>query len=417
MAKYPILEKFATDIYRCNRCRQCRYVTEKPLAVINVKNPLDVHGTPFKHAVMPSCPVGHQKMFAAYYSSGKLMVLKRIMEGYYDFDPEVAKLFYTCAVCGACDFECSLNDTASELKKDLTFEPSKIFEEVREILVEKGLGPLPSQKKFSESITVNHNPYSEKHEDRTKWTQGKLENSSKPDLAYFVGCTTSYRQQEVAQATASILEKAGVNFTVLSDEWCCCSPLLRTGQRKLAEETIRHNVKALRDSGVKRVVFSCAGCYQCFKNDYPKIVGDLGFETIQITELLQELINDGKLDLKRVDMKVTYHDPCHLGRHSGVYDAPREVLKAVPGLELIEMPRIRRHSFCCGGGGGLRSGDGELAKRIADVRNQEALETGVNIIASSCPFCELNLDRANKAFNRGLKIIDITEIIDKATPN
>ena len=400
-----VLDKLAKELYRCNRCRQCRYVTEKPFAHINPKT-----GKPRDYALMPVCPAGSIKKFTAYYSSGRLMIAKRIFEGLYKPDEKTAELFYACSLCGACDFQCSLNLTNSESPDDLDFKPSKIFEKIREELVELGIGPMPSHKKFAESINENYNPYLEKHSDRVRWAEGQLKNPSKTDVIYFVGCTTAYRQPEIAKATTEIFDQAGVKYR-LFDEWCCGSPLLRTGQKKLAEKMIRHNVKTIKETGAKLVVTSCAGCYATLKNDYPDFAKDLGFEVVHSSEYVQKLIKEGKLELKESEKKVTYHDPCHLGRHVGLYDAPRDVLKSIPKIDLIEMPRNRKNSWCCGGGGGLISGNPDLASKAADIRLQEALQTGASTLISTCPFCKLNLTRAADKYNRKISIKDLTEVI------
>jgi heterodisulfide reductase subunit D len=407
-----VFEKYADQLYRCNRCRQCRYVTGKPLALIDPAT-----GAPRENAVMPSCPSGFLNKFAAYYASGKLMVAKRILEGLHQIDKKTVEIFYACSLCGACDYQCSLNLADSESPNKLEFRPSEIFEEIREDLVNLGFRPMPNHIKFAESIRQNHNPYNESHKDRLVWAEGR--NSKLPsngNVIYFVGCTTAYRNPAIAKATVNIFERAGIEYGVLqskgySNEWCCGSPLLRTGQRKLAEEIMRHNVKAIEESGADTLVTSCAGCYATIKRDYAKVFKDLSFEVVHSSEFIQTLIRNGKLKPKQVDKKVTYHDPCHLGRHMGLYDAPREVLKAIPGIQFVEMPRTRKNAWCCGGGGGMMSGFPEMASKTADVRIQEAMDIGANAIVSTCPFCEVNLTKAAETFHRDVNIMDLAELL------
>jgi len=239
-------------------------------------------------------------------------------------------------------------------------------------------------------------------------------NPSKKDVIYFVGCTTSYRNPEIAKTTTEVFDQAGVNYGLMHpDEWCCGSPLLRTGQKKLAEKMIRHNVKAIKETGVKLVVTSCAGCYATLKKDYPKFVKDIGFEVIHTSEYFQKLIKEGKIEFNQFENKVTYHDPCHLGRHAGMYDTPRDVLKSIPKINFVEMPRNRRHAWCCGGGGGLISAEPELASKAADIRIQEALNVGADTIISTCPFCKLNLVRAAEKYNRKISIKDLAEVVSQ----
>jgi heterodisulfide reductase subunit D len=242
----------------------------------------------------------------------------------------------------------------------------------------------------------------------------KVKNPTKSDIIYFVGCTTAYRQPEIAKATSKIFEQAEVDYIILHpDEWCCGSPLLRTGQKELAEKMIHHNIDAIKKTGVKTVVTSCAGCYATLKNDYPAFVKDLGFEIIHSSEFIKKLIKEGKLKLKETKEKVTYHDPCHLGRHGGLYDPPREVLKSIPKIDLVEMLRRRKNSWCCGGGGGLISGNPEIASKAAHIRLKEAVDTGADTLVSTCPFCKLNLSREAENSKIKISIKDLSEIVQK----
>jgi heterodisulfide reductase subunit D len=191
----------------------------------------------------------------------------------------------------------------------------------------------------------------------------------------------------IPQAFVSILEKAGEDYTTLgSEEWCCGYPLLIGGQVKAAESVIRHNVDVVRSLGVKRVVMTCPSCYHSWHHVYPQIVGELGFEVIHATEWMAEALEQGRLPLKMGrPMVVTYHDPCDLGRKGGIYDAPRKVLQAIPGVDLVEMDSRRETSLCCGGGGNLETFDPDLGAEVASKRIGEAQVVGAQVIASACP--------------------------------
>jgi len=270
------------------------------------------------------------------------------------------------------------------------------------------LTPEP-YKRLSSRIKKDRNPYGEPKENRNKWAEG-LDISEKADTVLFVGCTLCYRRMEIPIATAKILKKLGVPFSILSDEWCCGSPLFRTGETTLAEEMARHNVEALKEA--KTVLTSCAGCARVLKDDYPKILGNLPFEVLHFTEFLYSLAKEGKLKPeKKIFKKVTYHDPCHIGRHLGIYDEPRKVLKSIPGIQLREMYPTRENAWCCGAGGGLKISHSELAIEIATDRLGHAKEVDAEAIVSSCPFCKTNILDAIKKTDSKLQMYDITELV------
>jgi len=235
-------------------------------------------------------------------------------------------------------------------------------------------------------------------------------------LVYFPGCMATYRQKKTAESTIKLLKKAGLDFITLGeDEWCCGSILLRTGNEKLAKKVALHNIDALKKCNTKKVVTSCSGCYRTLKKDYPVLAGSIGFDVFHITELLDELISSGKLKMNAKNIKITYHDPCHLGRHSGIYDVPRKVLKSIPNIQLIEMKRIRENARCCGAGGGMSSAYKSLAMQIADTRFSEAEGTGAEILVTACPFCVYALADAAQRKKSNMKVMDFSEFINEVS--
>jgi len=216
-----------------------------------------------------------------------------------------------------------------------------------------------------------------------------------------------------------VLESANVKVGYLGeDEWCCGSVLLRTGDRKGAVQLAQHNVEALRAQGARVVVTGCPGCYRTLKFDYPKLLGSTGLEVLHSSQLFSHLISGNKIELKSdVVGSLTYHDPCHLGRHCGEYEAPRRVLKSIPGAEIVEMQRTRENSWCCGAGGGLRSAFPDLSLRIAEKRVLEAAGTGAECLVSACPFCRSNLKGAVDSLEmaESLMVLDLSELLAKVT--
>ncbi|TGE31504.1 (Fe-S)-binding protein [Desulfosporosinus sp. Sb-LF] len=352
-----------------------------------------------------TCPVAEQKGWETYGPRGKMYLLKLLIQNDIQANEEIKERFYACTTCSRCAKVCQTD-----------LELVEIWEDVRSWLVEDNLGPLEVHRGIEASVAQSHNTYRESAAKRDAWA-GDLKLNRKGKIAFFVGCTSSYRMQQLAQDTMKILQSMGEEIAVLGeDEWCCGSVLLRTGQRRQIKEIVEHNVKALKNTGAEIVVASCTGCFKTISGDYPPIYGsELPFKMMHISLYLAQQIESGKLKFtKSINEKVTYHDPCHLGLHAGEYEAPRAILKAIPGLELIEMDNIREESRCCGAGGGLKAGMPDVALAIGQVRVDEAEETGASILASCCPFCKTNLSQAIEAGNKNLVQKDITALVVEA---
>ena len=215
-------------------------------------------------------------------------------------------------------------------------------------------------------------------------------------MLYFRGCTAREKQTGIEKATERLLEIADVDFHTLADEKCCGSVLLRTGFIDEAKEQIKRNTEILKG---ERIITSCAGCYKTLKEDYE------GLDVVHISQLLSDLIKEGKLNFSKKELDVTYHDSCHLGRQCNVFDEPREVIKSVANL--VEMENIREDSLCCGAGGGVKSAYPEIADEMASSRIAQAKETGCETLVTPCPFCKLNLE------NDDFEVLDLTELLVK----
>ena len=386
MSETEAINKYVEEIYCCTRCGTCKYIYQ---------------------VYDPSCPAGVKFRFETFYPSGKIHIARGLIEGKIEWSERIRDIIFACPTCANCTIQCQSRHHAQIVE---------IIEALRADAVSKGFGPLPNQKAFADSVKKEHNPYKEKHSDRIKWAKNlAIPQKDKAEILYFVGCTSSYRQQSLAQKTVEILNKLGVDYIVSSDEWCCGSPLIRTGQLEQVSQLINHNLDLIKSLGVKTVITSCAGCYRTLKMDYPKYTDKLdGIEFLHITEFLQQFISKKKLKFKKgKEFKVTYHDPCHLGRHSNIYEEPRAVLNAIPGLKLIEMPRNRENAWCCGAGGGVKAGYKEWAVEIASDRIHEAEQTNAEILTSACPFCKTNLQDAINETNSNIKFMDIVELLNE----
>ena len=321
---------------------------------------------------------------------------------------ELKRIFYACSECGMCSAVCGSLINTPEL-----------WEEIRTEFVERGMGPFGKQIGFLTRVKEKHNPYAGDPDKRLDWLPEDIKVEEKADLGIYIGCTQSYRQQRYANLTLRLLQKLGIKFTLLgNDEWCCGSPLLRTGQAEIIRDLVKHNIDAFKERGVKKVLYTCAGCYRTSLIDWPKYY-EVPFELIHITQFLAELVNRGffKLETNKLaplDKIITYHDPCHLGRHIGsIYDAPRIVLNAIPKIKLVEMKRSKETARCCGAGGGVKAGMPELALDMSLKRLQDAASTGANILVTSCPFCLTNFKDALKEKQMDLEAIDLVELLAK----
>jgi len=316
---------------------------------------------------------------------------------------------WRCTTCGNCPSQCPRGVEQIELSVSL-----------RRIASEYGVFPESARavRTIRGSLTTQGNPLNEDREKRADWAQ---DLPVKPfeegmEYLYFVGCYCSYdpRMKKVAAATAEILDRAKVDFGILGTRESCCGESIRkTGGEDVFRALARENIKTFVDSGVKKILVSSPHCYHTIKNEYPEFM--VNFEVVHISQLLFELIEAGKIELNGEYKKtVTYHDPCYLGRHNGVYDEPREVLKRVPGLELVEMADSHEESLCCGGGGGRVWMDTPKDERFSDLRLQQASEAGAEVLATACPYCITNFEESRLGMEAGPKIKDITEIVRDA---
>jgi Fe-S oxidoreductase len=259
----------------------------------------------------------------------------------------------------------------------------------------------------------------EEREKRAEWAEGLSVKTFTEgmEVLYFPGCYLSYdpRLKKVARATANILNRAGIDFGILgSKENCCGESIRKTGDEELFKRLARENIKNFVENGVKKILVSSPHCYHTFKNEYPEFM--VNFEVVHISQYVLELIHEGRLKLsKRYEKKVTYHDPCYLGRHNGIYEEPREALRKIPGLELMEMPDSLEDSLCCGGGGGRIWMETVKGERFSDLRLEQAIGVGAEVLVTSCPYCITNFEdsRLTLDVTENVEVKDITEIIQE----
>lgn len=321
---------------------------------------------------------------------GRVILAYGMLKDRFDIDDSIVETLYQCSTCGDCERRCPSNVCIVD-----------IIEKARKELVEEGHA-LDRHKKLAENIQKFGNPYGESASRAEQFEK----TPKKAKVGFFMGCTPSYRNQNLAKASFSILDKLGEDYTVI-DEVCCGSPLERIGwSDEDVKKLVDHNLESIEELGIEILLFSCSGCYNMFKNHYPKF-RELKFKSMHITEYLAEK----DLPLKEYHKTLTYHDPCHLGRHAKVYDAPRKIIEKIPGATFVEMEFNKDTARCCGGGGGLRAAFPDMSQRIAGKRVESA--QFADVLLTSCPFCVNNLIVGKEFINSDIEIKDIVELVDE----
>ncbi len=317
---------------------------------------------------------------------------------------------WRCTTCGTCPQRCPRGVNQIELGVSL-----------RRIATEYGAFPASVAPivTVSDNLRAEGNPFNMERAKRADWAEslGVKDYVEGMEILYFPGCYLSYdpRLKKVAAATVKILNKAGVDFGILgAKENCCGESIRKTGNEELFKHLARQNIKTFIEHGVKKILVSSPHCYHTFKNEYPEF--SVHFEVIHISEYLSELFATGRLKpVRDYGQKITYHDPCYLGRHNKIFDAPRDVLKRIPGSEFVEMQDHHENSLCCGGGGGRIWMETPKAERFSDIRLKQAVDVGAQVMVTACPYCITNFTDSSLGLPEGqaMEIKDITEIVQE----
>ncbi len=392
------LDDYRDSVWGCARCNWCQ----------------NQWGWNVKSAEFSEiCPAFHEYRIFPYSGMGKMHMARALLEGDFSYEdaPEMVQFLYTCTTCGACEMNCQrIQDK----------EPLQVNETLRAKFVSDGIGPMPEHKRLIKSVKNYDNPWMQPRAQRDRWARKigiKDISKEKADTLYFVGCTSSFDNTlwKVAQNTAKIMMHGGADLGILGkNENCCGSPLARIGDRETFVQIAKKNIELLNTCGAKEIVTFCPGCYRALMHDYKEIPGvpPLEAKVYHSAEYIDSMIQEGKIKIPgELKKRVTWHDPCHLGRHCGIYEPPRNILKAIPGIELVEMERIKDQSWCCGGGGGARTAFMEFAQKTAHKRISEAQKTGAQAIVTSCPFCEQNIGDALNKSDDGMEIYDLTDML------
>ena len=419
------LEDLRNEMETCRRCSACKFI---PFEKVTGYQPVNV------------CPSISRYNFHTYSAGGRMVNGVALLEKRIKFSPKFMEVIYNCQVCGACDVSC---------KYAMDMEVIEPIYEIR-IKAVKEWHTNPNLDKTINLLRKQGTMVPGAKAKRGAWASGlKVKNYTKEkvDVIYHVGCLTSYDKDmwKIARATVKLLQKVGIDVGIGgSNETCCGGRAYQMGYEEDFINQAKKNMAAIKKSRAKTLVTSCADGYQAFKVLYDKyeLRGDL--EVLHITEYLDRLIKEGKLKpKKKLDMTVTYHDPCYLGRLGepwihwqgeeipghirvfepykefrrgtyGVYEPPRDVLKSLPGLKLVEMVRIKEYAWCCGAGGGVNESNPDFSLWTANERIREAEATGAEAIVTACPWCEKNFTEAIKASGSKLKVYDVVELAEKS---
>jgi heterodisulfide reductase subunit D len=313
---------------------------------------------------------------------------------------------FRCTLCGNCQEICPVGIHLKELWLSL-----------RQDLVHSDFYPKKIDM-IRENLEESHNVFAEDNEERADWVEDMREApdhgylKERAEVVYFTGCVAAYfpLAQRIPISLAEILERSSVDFTLMGEqEWCCGFPLLGAGLKPMLREFMNHNLQAVREKQAKHVIFACPSCYQMWREHYPREVA-----ISHASQFLLELLKANRVPLQKLNMTVTYHDPCDLARGARVYDEPREVIRSIPGVKLVELRRNREHCQCCGGGGNLEMIDAKLSSEIAKQKIDEAMDTGAEAILTSCQQCVRTMTTFVKRNKVPLEVLDITQLIHKA---
>jgi Fe-S oxidoreductase len=420
------LKDYLAEAERCSQCSYCKWI------------PFDQVKS-WKYS--RGCPSIAYNNFVSYSARGRYNLTRALVDKTIAYSEKVKDIAFQCNTCGSCDITCKIGR--------FNLEPLEMIREMRAQLVTDGQ-TIPQHQVLINSLKKSGNMFQKPQADRGQWAKGlDIKNilNEKAKVLFHTGCRFSYDkdQQSVARAAVSLLAKSGIDIGIMGTaESCCGGRAYSIGFRDEFNRYARKNLETWEKAGVETIVTSCSDCYHTFKRLYP-IMGS-HFKVFHTVEYLDRLIKEGKIQFrKNIPLKVTYHDPCHLGRQGesyipwqgkekkilnqivsyeprkpryngarGIYDPPRNVIRSIPGIELVEMERIREYAWCCGAGGGVKEAYPEFSNWTATERIEEAKSTGAEAIVSACGWCERNFLDSIDSKGEKMRVFDIAELVERA---
>jgi len=376
------MQEYYPDVHKCMRCGFC----------------------------VNWCPGGFTS-WESYTPRGRMQTIRALIENKLQASPNISDAMYKCVQCAYCTWRCPAGVRCADAIKA-----------ARAYLVERKLNPEVTNS-LENTVRENRNIYGLPEEARIEWIdyfnlKDSVKIGGKADIVYFAGCVASLfgRALSISAATSQILNKLKANWTYLgAKEYCCGNPLFQTGKLENAEELAKLNRKTIQETGAKTVLTACPGCYRVFVHEYPRLIGDLGFEVVHISQFLEKKIDEGKLNFTdRIEKTIAYHDPCELGRHIGVYEPPRKVLSSIPGIRLVEFAHNRNYAQCCGAGGVVKGTNPQWALELGKEKLDQAHEAGAEMVTSTCASCKLNILDSIAENEDTLEAMDLTELVARA---
>ena len=395
---FESLEQYRRWIWNCQSCSTCQ---KGPQNVFSPAGP-----TPDR-----ICPSYDKYPRLAYSAQGRILAARAFLEGKLEVTDRFVESFYECTLCGSCGPERMGRSSCSVHRQQVP-----MFRALRADLVKMGKAPTEPYKKVAASLEKSGNRFGTAKAKRTQWVPDGMVLPEKAEIVYFLGCVATFKSPEIARSTAKLLHHGGVEFAVLGEEEKCCgNPLSASGQQQAFEPLVKHNVAAIKAAGAKKVMTSCACCYNVLKFRYPEVVGDLDFEVVHTTEVLAGLIDEGKIKPeKSVPGTMTYQDPCHLTRVNSpeisILEEPRKVIQSIPGVAFAEMEGSGMFTQCCGRNPYELP---ELSLNTGINRIKDAQAVGADTIVTSCSFCDWSLGRAAKGLDAEIKVLDITRLLSQ----
>jgi heterodisulfide reductase subunit D len=392
------LEELKGAIYRCHHCRACSLTDSDEIGWHRVCPTYEAH--PFEH----------------YAAGGRIAIARAWLEDLIEKPEEIIDSIYSCLGCGACQEICqSYTDIAFPLPDGI--DTPRIIRELRKELVLRGLNPQ-IMKALDQGIQNTSNAFGGNQSAKKQFAE-KYKLPSAGETLFFAGCYSFYGGRgEILDNIMKIFRSTNENVAFLAEQELCCGILQHAnGNTDLCRKLAMHNVETVKQAGAKRIVTTCAGCFHALKSVYPHIIGDeLPFQVLHTSQYLSSLLEENKLEFKQeVCATVTYHDPCHLGRLSKIYEEPRNVLNQIPGLTFREMEKAKEQAWCCGGGEGIVSlAYPQLASKIANKRISQAQQTGASTIITTCPHCNAVLNMAATREMPSLACKDLSELVAKS---
>jgi len=377
MADIEKLRQYQEEMLRCNRCGYCQ----------------------------AACPIYDVLRREPATARGRIQLLRAVSEDRLPLSELISRYIYECTDCQSCRFSCPGGVRTDE-----------IFATAREVIADSEFFPA-TLAELEQRVRTTHNISGEPGENRLLWAENlevkpeALVGKQSAEVVLFTGCVSALYPMAygILQALVEILQTAEVDFTTLGpEEWCCGYPLLSAGLP--VSELTAHNLERVKALGARTLVTTCPSCYHMWKYRYQPDA----FQVVHSTEFLAELVEAGRMSLRPLNIRVTYHDPCDLGRKSEIYDAPRRIINAIPGLEFVEMEDHKENALCCGGGGNLETLDAELSREVAKLRLEQALDAGAEVIISACQQCERTLVMAARRDKVRIKVMDVVQLLREA---